>query len=141
MGNNQRKILEMLAEKKISVDEAERLITLLPPETDREEVKTTKKNLKYLRVSIKPTAEHSGSPESETVNIRVPIALLRAGMKLASIIPPRAYSQMDESLKEKGIDFDLRNLSPENIEELILALNDLEVDIQDGKQSVHVYAE
>lgn len=141
MGNNQRKILEMLSEKKIGVDEAERLISLLHPESMREEAKESKKPPKYLRVSIKPTSDSVAPGESETVNIRVPITLLRAGIKLASIIPPRAYNQMDESLKEKGIEFDLRNITPENIEELIMALNDLEVDIQDGKQSVHVYAE
>jgi hypothetical protein len=141
MGNNQRKILEMLAEKKISVDEAERLISLLPPESGSEEAKGTKKTPKYLRVLIKPLNDSAEPGESETVNIRVPISLLRAGIKLASIIPPRAYDQMDESLKEKGIEFDLRSITPQNIDELIMGLNDLEVDIQDKKQTVHVYAE
>jgi hypothetical protein len=141
MGNNQRKILEMLAEKKIGVDEAERLISLLPQEPGHEEAGEKKRPPKYLRVVIRPTGDNIDPAQSETVNIRVPITLLRAGIKLASIIPPRAYNQMDESLKEKGIEFDLRNITPENIEELILALNDLEVDIQDRKQTVRVYAE
>jgi hypothetical protein len=141
MGNNQRKILEMLADKKISVDEAERLMSLLPPESAGEEVKGPKKLPKYLRVTINPASEDVPPEERETVNIRVPITLLRAGIRLASIIPPKAYNQMDESLKEKGIEFDLRNITPENIDELILALNDLQVDIQDRKQTVHVYAE
>jgi hypothetical protein len=141
MGNNQRKILEMLAEKKISVDEAERLISLLPPESGGEEAQRTKKTPKYLRVLIKPLNDSAEPGESETVNIRVPISLLRAGIKLASIIPPRAYNQMDETLKEKGIEFDLRSITPQNIDELIMGLNDLEVDIQDKKQTVHVYAE
>jgi hypothetical protein len=141
MGNNQRKILEMLAEKKISVDEAERLILLVPPESGQGEAKEVKKMAKYLRVSIKPVSSNPDPEESETVNIRVPITLLRAGIKLASIIPPKAYNQMDETLKEKGINFDMRNLTPENIDELIMAINDLEVDIQDKKQTVHIYAE
>jgi|WetSurMetagenome_2_1015567.scaffolds.fasta_scaffold174708_2 hypothetical protein len=141
MGNNQRKILEMLAEKKISVDEAERLMALIPAEGEREAAKEIKKTAKYLRVSIQPSGSNPDPDESGTVNIRVPITLLRAGIKLASIIPPKAYNQMDETLKEKGIEFDMRNLTPENIDELILALNDLEVDIKDKKQIVHVYAE
>jgi hypothetical protein len=141
MGNNQRKILEMLSEKKISVDEAERLMALLPPESGREEEKGAKKPPKYLRVLIKPLSDSAEPGESETVNIRVPISLLRAGIKLASIIPPKAYNQMDETLKEKGIEFDLRSITPQNIDELIMGLNDLEVDIQDRKQTVHVYAE
>jgi hypothetical protein len=141
MGNNQRKILEMLSEKKISVDEAERLMSLLPPESSGEEGKGAKKTPKYLRVLIKPLNDSTEPGEGETVNIRVPISLLRAGIKLASIIPPKAYNQMDETLKEKGIEFDLRSITPQNIDELIMGLNDLEVDIQDRKQTVHVYAE
>ncbi len=141
MGNNQRKILEMLADKKISVDEAERLISLVPSESSQDGIKEVKKPAKYLRVMIKPQAGSPETDESQTVNIRVPITLLKAGMKLASIIPPKAYNQVDESLKEKGIEFDLRNITPQNIDDLVLALNDLEIDIQDRKQTVHVYAE
>jgi hypothetical protein len=141
VANNKRKILEMLSEKKISVDEAERLISLLPPEPTREEAAEAKKSPRYLRVLIKPMSENLDPDQRSSVNIRVPITLLRAGIKLASIMPPRAYNQMDESLKEKGIDFDLRDIKPENIDEMILALNDLEVNIEDKKQTIHVYAE
>ena len=75
------------------------------------------------------------------INIRVPVALLRAGVKLATLIPPEAYNEMDEKLKNKGIMFDLRNMKPENVEELIQALNDLEVDIQGSQEKVRVYTE
>ena len=37
--------------------------------------------------------------------------------------------------------FDLRNMKPENVEELIQALNDLEVDIQGSQEKVRVYTE
>ncbi|MBN1188366.1 MAG: hypothetical protein JXA46_01325 [Dehalococcoidales bacterium] len=141
MSDAHRKILEMLAEKKISVEEAERLISLIPAESGREEVKEVKKPAKYLRISIKPTGNSAEPDETGTVNIRVPVTLMRAGIRLASIIPPNAYNRMDETLKEKGIDFDMRHITPENIDELITALNDLEVDIQDKKQTVHIYAE
>jgi predicted TIM-barrel fold metal-dependent hydrolase len=62
-------------------------------------------------------------------------------VKLATLIPPEAYNQVDEKLKNRGIMFDLRNMKPENVEELIQALNDLEVDIQGGKEKVRVYTE
>ena len=65
-------------------------------------------------------------------------------MKLTSIIPPSAYNQVDSSLKEKGFDFD-RNIKPENIEELINALGDLEVNVESKNKrknaQVRVYAE
>jgi hypothetical protein len=66
-------------------------------------------------------------------------------MKLTSIITPSAFDQVDSSLKEKGIDFDLRNIKPENIEELINALGDLEIDVESKNKKkntkVRVYAE
>jgi hypothetical protein len=138
--NNRRKILEMLANKKIDTDEADRLLSLVEPDNAKsspEEIKT----LKYLRVVIQPTDIGLAAGECEKVNVRVPMALLRAGMKLTSIIPPAAYKEMDSSLKEQGIEFDLRNLKPENIEEFIAAMGDLEVNIDSNKQTVRVYAE
>jgi hypothetical protein len=140
MNNNQKKILEMLAENKISVAEAERLFSLTDSGQDSE-VKSPRKNPKYLRVNIQPLAGSSQPGESERVNVRVPMSLLRAGMKLASIIPPSAYENVDSALKDKGIKFDLRDIKPENIEDLIEALGDMEVDIEDAKNRVKVYTE
>ena len=48
--------------------------------------------------------------------------------------------KMNEAMREKGVDFDLRNMKPEDLEELINALSDLEVDV-DGKTKVRVFAE
>jgi hypothetical protein len=69
------------------------------------------------------------------------MSLIRAGVKLTSLIPPGAYDHVDKVLKEKGLEFDLRNMKPEDIEELVTALSDLEVDIQNGKASVQVHVE
>ena len=144
MNDNQRKILEMLAEKKISVDEAERLISLLQPDTGTgpgsREALENKALPKYLRVEVKPKGDN---PEGkhDNVNIWVPIGLMRAGMKLASIIPPSAYNHVDSALKDKGIEFDLRNIKPENFEELIAALGELEVFVENDKENVRIYAE
>jgi hypothetical protein len=62
-------------------------------------------------------------------------------MKLTSLIPGNASNKVNEALREKGIDFDLRNLKTEDLEELVDALSELEVDVQDGKEKVRVYVE
>ncbi len=140
MNNNQRRILEMLAEKKISVSEAERLMSLVQPEAESTAgARETKSKVRYLHIIVKPNPAYAG--DQENVNIRIPMALLRAGIKLTSVIPPSTYNQMDSALKEKGIYFDLRNLNPENLEEILAAINDLEIDVQNGRQHVHFYAE
>lgn len=146
MSDNQKRILDMLAEKKITVDEAQRLLSLVDPEKDAEartagDSAEKKPNPKYLRVVVQPNAESGSRSDGEKVNIRVPITLIRAGMKLTSLIPPHASDHVNEALREKGIDFDLRNLKSEDLEELLDALSDLEVDVQNGKEKVHVYVE
>jgi hypothetical protein len=142
MSDYQRRILNLLAEKKISVDEAQRLLSLTGPEPDTgaggpNESAQPKGKPRYFRVRVQPEA---GSEEKD-VNVRIPIALVRAGMKLTSLIPAHASEEVNEALREKGIDFDVRNLKKEDFEELLAALTDLEVDIKGGKEKVHIYVE
>ena len=146
MSDNKKRILDMLADNKISVDEAQRLLSLVEPEANSEArmsggASEEKRNLKYLHVVVQPGAEAGPGDKAQRVNIRVPIALIRAGMKLTSLIPGNASNKVNEALREKGIDFDLRNLKTEDLEELVDALSELEVDVQDGKEKVRVYVE
>jgi len=146
MPENQKRILEMLAEKKITVEEAERLLALTASEdaagnAGPEGTPERKGAPKYLRVEVRPDSSAASSPEAERVNVRVPMNLIRAGMKLTALIPPHAADKVSDALKEKGVDFDLRNLKVDDIEELVEALSDLEVDVESGKEKVHVYVE
>jgi len=43
----------------------------------------------------------------EKVNIRIPFQLLRAGIKLASVVPVDVQGKVNDALKEKGINIDL----------------------------------
>ena len=142
MSDSQKRILDLLAEKKISVDEAQRLLSLTEHEKDTgtgglEESAGSKGKPRYFRVQVQPEA---GSGK-ESVNVRIPMALIRAGIKLTSLIPDQASDEVNEALREKGVNFDVRNLKPEDFDELVAALTDLEVDIKGGKEKVHVYVE
>lgn len=146
MPENKKRILEMLAEKKITVEEAEKLLALTASEDTAgnagpEGVQGRKYAPKYLRIEVRPGSSTESFPEAERVNIRVPMNLIRAGMKLTALIPPHAAAKVHDALKEKGVDFDLRNLKMDDIEELVEALSDLEVDVESGKEKVHVYVE
>jgi hypothetical protein len=143
MTDNQKRILEMLAENKISVDEASRLLSAVEQSTDTESsttgtATTVREKPKYIRVQVRPNTEEELAPDAEHMNIRVPMALLYAGVKLTTLIPSKA---VNEALKEKGIDFDVRNLKTEDIEALVNALADLEVDVRNGKEKVRIYVE
>ena len=148
MSSERRKILDMLAEGKITADEAERLLGLVDRGAESGpsrayEAKTNEGGLpyRYLRVRVEPTPEAGEAGGVERVTIRVPLALLRAGMKLGSLIPNEAGNSVKNALSEKGIDFDIRNITDEQINELIGALSDLEIDVQDKEHYVRIGVE
>ncbi|MFZ2055079.1 MAG: hypothetical protein WAU81_12905 [Candidatus Aminicenantales bacterium] len=136
MSEERKKILEMLQQGKITVDEAEKLLAALssPEETGTGAAKPA---CKYLRVQVEPGP---GSAEQDRVNIRVPMRLIRAGLKWAAFIPKHAQSSINKALHEKGIEMDFSAITPQDIEELVSQLNDLTVEVE-GKEKVRVYCE
>jgi hypothetical protein len=148
MSESQKKVLEMLADKKISVDEAYRLLGALKTETGAPEssgeggaTAKPKAKAKYLRVCVVPGEGHQHDEDAELVNVRVPMSLIRSGMKFTSLLPGQARDKVTEALGERGINFDTRNMKPEDLEELIEALSDLEVKVVSDKEIVKVFVE
>jgi hypothetical protein len=140
MSDDRRSILQMLAEGKITADEAERLLAAL----DRNGGAAATPALagavapKYLRVVV-DTDEAGEGPTK--VNIRVPMSLLRAGVRLASVIPPQARDQINAELAKNGVPFDINQVKPENLEDLVDQLNELQVDVDQERTKVRVYCE
>ena len=95
MNEHRRQILQMLAEGKISADEAERLISAMeapppfPTAFDSGSSSPAKPRPKYLRVVV-DSQDDGGHDGPTKVNVRVPMQLLRAGVRLASLIPAPA---------------------------------------------------
>lgn len=158
MNENRRQILEMLAAGKITADEAERLLAALEPEAgsysgsggargngpDGDKNPARQTRAKYLRVLVEADESMTGNKGLTTVNVRVPMQLLRAGVRLASLIPAQAHEQLDEAFSRHGVPITLSQIKPENLEELIDHLEDLTVDVdgKDGnKTKVKVYCE
>lgn len=146
MSEKQKKILEMLTEGKIGVDEAERLLGSLgtdviePGEVARVGAAAMRKP-KYLRVTVRPGPDHEHEEDAEHVNVRVPVSLIRSGIKLTSLMPEQARDKVSEALHDKGIDLNMRNMKPEDLEEIIDALTELEVDVTSRKEVVKVFVE
>lgn len=141
MSEDRRKILDMLAQGKITVEEAEKLLSAISEpsgESAPHEEKHKKDFPKYLRVVVEPGPE---SVKKEKVNIRVPFQLLRAGIKLASLIPVDVQGKIEKHLKEKGVDMDLSKIKSDNLEELLIHLNDLTVDVDSKEEKVRIFCE
>jgi hypothetical protein len=137
MSQETKKVLEMLASGQISTEDAEKLLEKLgtgnnapppaPPATG--EASGGPPRIRFLRVVV-------DSPDRDQVNIRVPLAILRTGIKLFGVLPP----QVSQKLAEKGIDLSaLRDLKGG---ELVDELKDLHVDVDSKNgEKVRVFCE
>jgi SHOCT-like domain len=138
MGNERQRILSLLAEGKISVDEAERLLTAVesPPAPAAEPIiegVAGKSPPRFFRVVV--------DEGSKRVNIRIPIQLLRSGIKLSSLLPGEAGGKVGAVLGERGFDLSLGKMGEREIEQMIASLAQLEIDVNDGEETVRVYCE
>jgi Asp-tRNA(Asn)/Glu-tRNA(Gln) amidotransferase B subunit len=123
-----KRILKMLGEGKITAAEAEELLDALMKNGGQQEPvgasveRKTPKNIKYMYVKVL-------SAQQDNVDVRVPLGLIRAGMRFTSLIPPQAMEQINSSMREKGMHFDLSSIKAEDIDELIKNLAEMEVNV------------
>jgi hypothetical protein len=134
MNEQRKKVLEMLASGKISADEAERLLEALEGNATEASPAPPIAETglpKYLFVKVDSTS-------GDKVNIRVPMKLIQAGIKLKSLLPDDAQDKINAKLSEKGINLD--DFNTENLKDLLDALSELEVNVDDKKgDKVRIY--
>ena len=125
MSEDRKKILEMLSEGKINVEEAEKLLAALSQgssgstNVSADARPLDKSKLKYLRVLVEPGPN---SDNNEKVNIRIPLNLIRAGLKWAAFVPKNVQVKVDEALHDQGINIDLGKIKPEDIVPILVEL-------------------
>jgi hypothetical protein len=141
MNEDRKRILGMLGEGKITADEAERLLDAMgrgpAPQLGSSAGPQSKAAPKYFRVEVNSN-EPGGAAK---VNVRIPMQLLRAGVRLSALIPPRARDEVNAAMAREGIPFDINQLKPENLDDLIEHLGDFDVDVDSGDAKVRVYCE
>ena len=115
MREEELKILRMLEEGKITAEQAEKLLEALRKPEEEPEAKSRK--AKWLRIRV-----YENGREKPTVNINLPIALVKGltkmGVKFMNMVPDRVRERMEE----QGVDFDLNSITPEQIDELTNSL-------------------
>jgi len=144
MSEDRSRILKMLAEGKITAEEAERLLDAVEARdgasttSGEPAIKGDPEPLiaalpKYLYVKVIAV-------NGDNVDVKIPIALVRSGLKLTSLIPSKAMDQINDSMSEHGMSVDFSNLKPEDIDELVGTLREMEVNV-DAKNgdNVRVY--
>ena len=144
MNNDRRSVLQMLADGKINADEAERLIGAMEG-AGPAPAHVRRRRHRPQQAAAEVPARVGGCERRDEgptkVNIRVPMALLRAGVRLTSLIPPAARDQVNAELAKNGVPFDIGQLKPENLEDLIAHLDDFSVDVDAQDAKVRVYCE
>jgi len=138
MTDNRRQILDMLASGKLTAEEAERLIAALERNGAGATALSESDRTKYLRVLV-DTKDPVDGPTK--VNVRVPMQLLRAGVRLTGVIPASAREEVNNALRKEGIPFDINTLTPQNLEELVEQLRELTVDVNNDNTKVRVFCE
>lgn len=140
MNDERRRILNMLAEGKITAGEAERLLDALahpaPSAAIERPVRGSESGPKYLRVQVDP--KQSGRDQ---VNIKVPLSLIRTGMKLGAMMPSGVKERINGALADKGVNIDLTRMDNQDFETLVEALSETSIEVDDAKEHVRIYCE
>ncbi len=146
MSDESRRILDLLAQGKITVDEAEQLLKAIDAraasesaEREQADAASGPKTSRFFRISVLKKAV-GGRPEKR-VDIRVPIALVRGGMRFGGLVPGLMGEKVDRKLREKGIDVDFSKLDDKQIDDVLQNLNDVVVDINEGDDQVRIVRE
>lgn len=136
MDKERDRILRMVAENKITAEEAGRLLDALSDNGEKKNGEAAHRP-RYLMIQVEP--KEGAGPETERVNVKIPVMVLKAGARLSALLPSKARTQVNTALKDKGLDLDLSALTRENLDEILAALAELAVDIETPDKQVRIY--
>jgi hypothetical protein len=143
MSDETRRILDLLAAGKISADEAEQLLKAAAQETEADAAPAETPGAagaepKFLRIEVHKAARDL-RPE-KNVNIRVPISMVRGGMRLGALIPGTSV-RIQDALRDKGLDLDWSKLDRADLAAVLKDVGELTMDVDDGRARVKITAE
>jgi len=133
MSEETRKVLEMLSNGKINVQEAEQLLQAVATGGAEER----KVEPRYFRILVnKPARE---GKKAENVNIRVPMSVVRGGLRLSALFPGvlgKKKIQLDD-----GTELDLSKVHYADLEAMIKDIGELTVDVDGDDAQVRIRCE
>jgi hypothetical protein len=136
MSDETRRILELLAQGKITVDEADQLLKAVGAATASEPVGDTPTGdsgaprPRWIRINVQKPADENR--KAKDVNIRVPVAVMKGGMRLGAIIA---------SFAGEKISGDLSKMNGPEFDQFLKTLDDVNIEVDDGKARVRITCE
>ena len=159
MSEETRRVLDLLAQGKITADEADRLLAAIgaapsgpatgPAGAGKGASTGEASPPKYLRITVTRTGSWPGDEgeqarrswmwpgqvgdRSREVTVRVPVALVRNGMRLGAMIPGLTGAGLQTRLRERGVDVDLSKIDTNTIDQLVSEFGEMNVDVDSGR--------
>ena len=170
MSEETRRVLDLLSQGKITVDEADRLLAAIGPVPNgsaatgatapgKGAATGEAPSPKYLRITVTRTGSWPGDDGEQPrrawmpghmggrgreVSIRVPVALVRNGMRLGAMIPGLTGGVLKTRLRERGVDVDLSKIDTNTIDQLVAEFGEMNIDVvseRGGKAQVRITCE
>lgn len=133
MSEDTRRVLEMLSQGKVSVQEAEQLLQALASGETADEKKAEPR---YFRILVnKPPRD---GKKAENVNIKVPMTVVRGGLRLGALFP--GFLARKKVQLGNGAELDLSKVTYTDLEAMIKDIGELTVDV-DGDAQVRIRTE
>jgi hypothetical protein len=140
MSEERRRILHLVADKKITVEEAERRLAALEAQAGPgRDGRPGGSEPQYLHVIVN---RKKGSPGGKAdTDIRVPLALVRVGVKFGGLLPGGVQDKIARAMKEKGLEFDLSRLDSDSLERIIEALHTSSIEVDSDGEQTRIFCE
>lgn len=142
--DDSRRILDLLAQGKLTVDEADQLLRTIGAQASGAAAgaaaagaATTDNGAsgpKWVCITIDKSARDGRPPKQ--VTIRVPMAVVRGGARLGAMFPRVAGDKVTQKLREQGIDLAAIDFS--QIENVIGSMGETTIDVDEGKGKAQV---
>lgn len=135
--DDSRRILELLSQGKITVDEADQLLRAVgaagEPSGAAAAGATAKPAPKWVCITIDKPARDGREPKQ--VTIRVPMAVVRGGARLGALIPG-LNTELTQKLRAQGVDISAIDFS--QIENVLGELGETTINIDEGRGKAQV---
>jgi hypothetical protein len=132
MSEEKRQVLEMLSNGRINVQEAEQLLQAVEEPSQTE----ARAEPRYFRILVNKPARDG--KKAENVNIRVPITVVRGGLRLSALFPGMLGKKKIQL--DNGAELDLSKIHYTDLEAMIKDIGELTVDV-DGDAQVRIRCE
>jgi hypothetical protein len=130
-----RQVLEMFSAGKVNVQEAEQLLHAIKTASQRAD--EPKADPRYFRIQVNKAGENG--KKGENVNIRVPMTIVRGGLRLGALLPGMLGKKTIKL--DNGMEIDLSKVTYTDLEAMIKDIGELTVDVDGGDAQVRIRCE